>query len=215
MAKRGSRDKVILLTLIDLLLQLLFLFLFAVLVISQTSLSEKDWKDWIEISKVIKEGNINVPSFGPTWQMGQDCIFQKKDWKSPEQCRPIGFKPNDLDKLPELRLCLNTSDDKKATTPSTHWSINNPEEIQFDGFTDSYIEYLNAKQDKEKLAHVARLAGYRGRKFSPEEILNTFAFIREVNCYHERRIRRPGQFSDSQLNTAFSALNKLKLLAPN
>jgi hypothetical protein len=77
MAKRGSADKVILLTLVDLLLQLLFLFLFAVLVVSQTALSEKEWKDWGIVSKVIQKFQIDLPTFGPTWQKGQIAIAEK------------------------------------------------------------------------------------------------------------------------------------------
>lgn len=88
MAMRPSSDKVIFLTLIDLLLQLLFVFLFAILVISKNTLSKDDWKRWNDFKEAVGKYAIKVPSFGPTWQKGQACVSEKKDWVPPEQCAP-------------------------------------------------------------------------------------------------------------------------------
>jgi hypothetical protein len=87
MSRRGAADKVILLTLVDLLLQLLFLFLFAVIVVSSTALTENEWKEWALIKEQIKKFKIDIPTFGPTWQQGQVAIIAEKAAKAAAQVK--------------------------------------------------------------------------------------------------------------------------------
>jgi hypothetical protein len=93
MTKRNSADKVILLTLIDLLLQLLFLFLFAVIVVSNTALSDNEWKDWTAVKEQIGRFHIDIPTFGPTWQQGQIAIAQQAEEKAKAKAEADVEKP--------------------------------------------------------------------------------------------------------------------------
>lgn len=227
--KRGvSRERVIGISFVDILIQAVFLLLL-ILMVGYVDPIEQLLYEKVDPAKNEFNG------------IGKDlCVKLDKD--SPRACRefiestPIGPLPvnnfeqlgfdicNRLGKInPEeceksitkiygLIPCIASTDGVRVA-PSATWEINYIDSAKFLGFTDVYIQYLKREGDNFRLENVRLLENRRGSQMSPKEIESSFSFMKEKSCYHEVNAPRPVPFSNPQISELLTAIYGLKGLS--
>jgi hypothetical protein len=219
-SKKVSQERVMGISFVDILIQAVFLLLLILMVGYVDPLDQVNF-EFSEAGKdlchkldkdspgacveYIKDKDVNVAKAGPKpVDPSQD--FCKKRQLSPEDCK------NTLDKLAadiNLWPCIPPSSTSQLTK-STFWVIHAPGEIEFNRFSKEYIKYLSDNGFSEKLSKVVAI-NESGRKiYSADDVISTFGFIREDQCFHDYSISRPGKFSDTDLARDTAAIRSLR-----
>jgi hypothetical protein len=151
----AQRDKVVFISLIDILLQLTFVLLIVILFIY------KDNESMIFTISSLQEASKEAGS----------CTTEK------DQC-----KAELLDlKKQYLQACIPAS--KTSALPSVKFKAQSTSTVIFEEFTPDYYKYIAAKGDKTREAKARSMK--LGSQISLDEVESMFSFIREGDCYHE------------------------------
>lgn len=135
-------------------------------------------------------------------------------------CRQIG--KNDPDecekeikkKLGSLIPCLKNDNTVHAKV-STVWDIQSATKIRFIRFDPAYEKYLEEKNYAGRLERVQQIkANVRdGMTYSPKEIEGEFSFIREDDCFHEISVTWSCQCTQNEIGVASAVIRRLKELS--
>lgn len=186
--KAVSRERLIGISFVDILIQAVFLLFLALTVGYTDPVVLLNIKDYAEAGKDL-------------------CTKMNKD--SVKECReaiePILDK--ELAKKGDLMLCLNPESKTNAAL-SARFTVLSPQEIRFIEFTPQYLSYLEKKGDVERLN---KAKSVKSGVYATGTIVPTFGFIRESNCFHSVTIRSwEGNWSEKDLQPAFAQLSQLK-----
>jgi hypothetical protein len=220
--KKVSRERVIGISFIDILIQTVFVLMLAYVVGFVDPVQKLQLKEFYEAGKdLCKKRNIDSPIACREF-LQQAEIVEKggEQFKEVgfEVCNRIGIKdPKKCkDKLSEiigtnnLRPCLNKFSSRVSVPPSVSWTIIGPGDIVFNGFSKDYIDYI--KNDSIRSALSKKLQDRKGHHFSPSQVIENFDFMRDETCFHQFTYDRPGAFSDSQIAEELRAIRSLKNL---
>ena len=221
--RRVSQERVIGISFVDILIQAVFVLLVALfvgyvdpsvqIVLEEKSeyaqigkdLCNKVNKDSIEACReYLNDKQTDVePKKKNYGEVGEHiCRSFKAD--SPEECRSVTDR-----ELARIRPCLKPISEY-SIPPTLTLILKNPTEIEFIGFSTNYIQTLEEKGDKVRLARVLELDRLKGRSLTPQQVHSDFDFIRENNCYHAVHTRRPGAFSDNDLRESLDVAGRLR-----
>ena len=220
-SKNVSRERVIGISFVDILIQAVFVLLLAIIVgyvdpVERLNLEEykevgKDLchklnkdsveacREFIKINTITSVSDKNYQAIG-----SQACA--KLGQKNPEACT------NALSKIlsnQSLSPCIKSNTGIKSPL-STSWVIHSPGVISFVGFSGAYKSYLNEKKDTVRLSKIEELRDLEGKHFSPDDLIKRFAFIQEAGCFHEIGLTRVGAFSDADLKDDIQKIYSLK-----
>jgi hypothetical protein len=84
-----------------------------------------------------------------------------------------------------------------------------PQIVRFEGFTDTYRNYLKKNNDEFRLNKTLQI---RPAEFTIGEVESVFGFIREKNCFHSivADISLPNQFQRKELQPTFEVIGRLR-----
>jgi hypothetical protein len=185
--KAVSRERLIGISFVDILIQAVFL-LFLALTVGYTDPLEK----------------IKTQEYA---QMGED-LCKKSNKKSVQACREYLDPILDREKgKSALALCLKPISDNQPTM-SAQFLITSPTEVSFGGFTPEFLAYLKKNNDETRLqqAKNTRIGSY-----DIGEIDRTFGFMREKKCFHSiPTLNVKGAIDQKDLRDMIRALNQLK-----
>ena len=151
----AQRDKVVFISLVDILLQLAFVLLIVIIFV---------YKEFDTIS-------VQYDTLKKNTADASQCIDKKN------QCEK---ELNDI-KRQYLQACIPLSKTNAAT--SIKFSAYSTNAVIFQEFTSEYYKYLNSKGDSTRAQKARDIK--QGTTFELGNIEGTFAFIREGDCYHE------------------------------
>jgi len=222
--RRVSQERVIGISFVDILIQAVFVLLVALFVgyVDPTvkidlenqaeygqvgkDLCHKLNKDSVEACREYVEGRqvtVEVPKKNEFQGVGEH-ICRTLGATNAEECRKVSDR-----ELARLRPCLKPVSEF-SVPPSLTLILKNPKEIEFVGFSTNLILKYREESDRVRLARVEELDRSKGASFSPNQVLGAFGFILERNCYHVVHTRRPGAFSDSDLQDVLAAVRPLR-----
>jgi hypothetical protein len=184
--KSVSRERLIGISFVDILIQAVFLLFIALTV---------GYQDPIVIERIRE-----YEAFGKD-------ICNKANKNSVKECREI-IEPT-IDKAfgKGLSVCIKPTMPNQSIL-SAKFVVLSPKEIEFLEFTSDYISYLDAKGDEERLRRVKSIK--RG-VYSVENIVPTFGFMREDKCFHYVTTKNwKGAWDQETLMPAFRELSKLQ-----
>lgn len=151
----AKRDKVVFISLIDILLQLTFVLLIVVLFVYREN------ETMLITLNQLRDSTKDIGT----------CKAEK------DQCEAELL---DLKKQ-YLQACIPAS--RTSAAPSVRFMAQSTSAVIFQEFTPSYYRYLSEKGDKVREAKARAIKS--GAQVSLDDMENTFAFIREGDCYHE------------------------------
>lgn len=219
--KKVSRERVIGISFADILIQAVFVLLLALIVGYVDPVEKLQIKEFEEVGKdlckklnkdsieacreFIKINEIGVTTNTKFNQVGSD-VCAKLNISDPIKCS------SELEELlgkNNLRPCIK-SNSKTSITPSIYWIIHAPDDIEFDGFSSEYLQYVQDDLDRsQKSLEMNKIAG---KHFRANEIKEKFDFVRESTCFHSYSLNRKGAYSDSQISREMSAIRLLRSL---
>ena len=195
--RRVSQERVIGISFVDILIQAVFVLLVALfvgyvdpsvqIVLEEQSeygqigkdLCNKVNKDSLEACReYLKDVKIDVKSTKKDYGEVGEYICRSFEADSPENCKSITDR-----ELARIRPCLKPISEY-SIPPTLTLSLKNPNEIEFIGFSPTFIQRLEEVGDKVRLARVLELDRLKGRFLTPQQVQSDFDFIREKNCYH-------------------------------
>jgi biopolymer transport protein ExbD len=158
----ARRDKVVFISLIDILLQLVFVLLIVVIFLY------KEYESLIVTYADLKKASSEK----------SQCENQKKQLESQKnQCELI---LNDLRKQ-YLQACMTRS--KTSPIAAVKFKALTTNSVIFLEFTDEYFNYISEKREEIKLSKAKEMKS--GSIIELKDIEKYFGFIRESDCYHE------------------------------
>ncbi len=187
--KSVSRERLIGISFVDILIQAVFLLFIALTVGYQDP----------EVIEKIREYEA----------FGKD-ICNKVNKSSVKECREV-IEPT-VDKAfgKGLAVCIKPTQPNQYIL-SARFIVLSPKEIEFIEFTPDYISYLKEKNDEERLRIIKSVG--KG-VYSVEKITSTFGFIREDKCFHNVTVRNwKGPWEQETLMPAFRELSKLQTIS--
>jgi hypothetical protein len=216
-----SRERVIGISFVDILIQAVFVLLLALIVGYVDPLEKLEIKEYEEVGKdlckklnkdsveacreFIKDKNIGPKTNIEYGVLGEE-ICKKISEPDPSKCKSA------IDEMlgnNNLRPCLK-SNSKTSISASLYWNIYAPNDIEFDGFSSEYKLYV--KNSEDQLSKVLQLENQKGQRFTSKEVTEKFDFIRENSCFHTHRIKKMGAYTDAQINNELSAIYALRSL---
>ncbi len=219
--KKVSRERVIGISFVDILIQAIFVLMIAFVVGYVDPVQKLQLKEFFEAGKdlckkrnkdsmlscreFLKEAVLVEKDEGKYADVGAD-VCKKVGIEDPSKCKA---KVDEIVSANNLRPCLKFTS-KTSVPPSTYWSIVGPNDIVFDRFSDEYVEYV--KKDSARAKIVASLGELKGKHFTPPQVNEQFGFIREDSCFHAFSLKRLGAFSDTQISGELSAIQSLRKL---
>ena len=151
----ARRDKVVFISLVDILLQFVFILLIVILFVYKaydtlivTQDGENKTKE--DVAACVREKNKCVKDF-------------------------IDFKKE------HLQACMPKS--KTEALKAVIFTAYSTNEVVFKGFTSDFYKYLDEKGDKAREVKASGIK--LGTLFNLRDIEMVFSFIREQDCYHE------------------------------
>lgn len=188
--KAVSRERVIGISFIDILIQAIFL-LFVALTIG--------YEDPVIIANIRE-----YESFGKD-------LCNKINKGSLNECKEVIEPIIDKEKgKSSLAFCLKPLSDDRPTM-SARTVVISPTEVKFLGFTPEYFSYLEKNNDTERLNIAKRISP---GIYDINSIINTFGFMREKNCSHRLPVRTTeGKLDQKDLQEIFKRLYQLETIA--
>ena len=224
-----SRERVIGISFVDILIQAVFL-LFAMLLIGYVDpLELLRIREYEEAGKDLCNKLVkDSPKACREYYQGQDIGIVKPDKpKGPydkfgeQACKLLGSNtPSECgSKIGEnkaqsggtLRPCLPTPSIVNVPV-STTWNIKSPSEIEFLNFTNEYKSYLKFKNDVQRLEKIAKIERSAQSVYSPSDIEEVFGIVREPDCFHALSIDWTCQCTKKQIREATATVWKLREL---
>lgn len=166
--RKVSRERIIGLSLVDILLQAVFL-LFVALVIGYEDPQIRLLQSEYQIA-----GRDLCQKDGPGRDSVTKCV---EDLKRAKEFRNKHSGAN----AANLFACMPK--DKTSTKPAASFSLLTSSSFRFNEFTSDYYAYLTERSDTQRLA--AAKSVRPGTVLSSAEIEKVFYFVREAECYHD------------------------------
>ncbi len=211
-----SRERVIGISFVDILIQVTFLLLLA-LMVGYVDPNEKD-----ELTSVGRDAcnKINRQSTKPCSEVLPEFIDQLS-----LRCKELGAKSavDCMDRLKaasvalqaaeksgDVTFCLKTPSQLSYPPPSVRFNIAGPGRIYFSSFDSSYIEHLASGSKTDKLRLVEEIKKDTQRVYTADDIPKVFGFIREDSCRMRVLADKTGLFSDAQIRVERKAVFSLQ-----
>ena len=192
--KAVSRERLIGISFIDILIQVIFLLFLALTILKARCLNPTEFKAYQENKENVKYAGV-----------GKD-LCNKTNRDSPTECREVltPIVEKEFSKG-SLSLCLKPINEKVML--SANFKVLSPKKIRFNQFTSAYKEYLEKHHDTNRLA---RIQSIKPGVYSTQSIHQVFGFIKEAGCRHAiQSYSWEGSWNQRQLQPAFKALNEL------
>jgi hypothetical protein len=185
--KAVSRERLIGISFVDILIQAVFLLFLALTVGYTDPIVLLNIKDYAEAGKDLCT-KINKGSVKECKEV-LDTMIEKEKGKS------------------ALALCLKPISDNRSTL-SARWVVISPNEIKFFGFTPEFYSYLVKNGDTERLNQAKNIPP---GIYNINSIIPTFGFMREKNCFHSIPIKNvEGRWDQKELDQIFKRLYELQ-----
>lgn len=162
------RDRVVFVSLVDILLQLLFVLLIVILYV---------FNDYQRIL-VINQNNE---------ASSKKLTASEEKLKELEKKVLIQKKQIDEFNAGNLIACIPASTTSEKV--SLLFNANSQNTLVFAGFSPDYLTYLKEKEDSARQQQAAKIKS--GTVFPIESIESNFGFVRQSNCYHVARVNDP------------------------
>ncbi len=183
-----SRERLIGISFVDILIQAVFLLFIALTV---------GYQDPVIIERIRE-----YEAFGKD-------ICNKANKDSIKECREVVEPVVDKAIGRGLSLCIPPKVGDRSVL-SVRFSVVSPSEIRFIEFTKDYYDYLESKGYEDKLT---RAKATKSGIYEVGDLDRHFGFIREDKCIHSVTIRKwEGAWRESDLAPAFNALSKLQTM---
>ena len=213
-----SRERIIGISFVDILIQAVFLLLLILIVGYVDPIESLKIKEYEDIGKdlcvKIKKDSpkacreyIDVTNIGPVGnnefgKIGSE-VCNKIGKNSVKDCSDALYKVYSL--LP----CIESKDGVRSPWIAK-WEINTLTTAKFLGFSNEYLKHLIAKEDLKRIAMVRELESLQGAQMSATDIENKFGFVREKFCFHEVVESRSIAVTDQQIAPIRSAIYNLR-----
>lgn len=187
--KSVSRERLIGISFVDILIQAVFLLFIALTV---------GYQDPIVIEKIRE-----YEAFGKD-------ICNKANKNSIKECKEVIDPIVDKATGNGLSLCILPKTGERSIL-SARFVVVSPVEIRFVGFTNEYYEYLESKGYQERLSLAKSI---KSGVYPVGNMESIFGFIREEKCTHSVTIRKwEGAWRESDLIPAFNSLSNLQKMS--
>jgi hypothetical protein len=189
--KSVSRERLIGISFVDILIQAVFLLFIALTV---------GYQDPVVIE--------NIKNYA---QAGQD-LCNKVNKSSIKECvevlGPIAEKEREKEGSVKLAPCIKPTSETTLSI-TARFLVVSPQTVRFEGFTDTYRDYLKKNNDEYRLNKTQQI---QSGEFSISDVESRFGFIREKNCFHSivADISLPNQFQRKELQPAFTVIGRLR-----
>ncbi len=219
--KKVSRERVIGISFVDILIQAIFVLMIAFVIGYVDPVKKLQLKEFYDAGKdlckkhnkdsmlscreFLKEAVVIGKNEGKYSGVGED-VCKKIGIEDPNKCK---VKVDEIVGANNLRPCLKFTS-KTNIPPSTYWSIFGPNDIVFERFSDEYLTYVT--NDSVRAKAVAGLKELQGKHFTTGQVIEQFSFIREESCFHTSFLKRRGAYSDDQISKELSAIWSLRKL---
>lgn len=219
--KKVSRERVIGISFIDILIQAVFVLLLALIVGYVDPVEKLQIKEYVEVGKDLckKLNKDSVEACREFIQKNEIGTVEEAKFNKvgSETCKKLGASdPDNCQKeLNEvlgsnnLRPCLKFNS-KISIPPSLSWAIHAPNDIVFEGFSSEYFNYI--KNDSERYEKAVQLQKSKGEHFTAQDVIRKFEFLREPTCFHSSWTKKIGAYSDSQISKEIYSINSLRSL---
>ena len=186
--KAVSRERVIGISFVDILIQAVFL-LFVALSVGFTD-------------------PLNLLRIKEFEQVGKD-LCNKVNKDDPKECQQV-IEPvieREIGKG-KLALCLRVDGETRATA-SARFVVISPSKARFIEFSPRYLDYLKNKGEVDRLSKAVSIP--RGIELGIDDIESSFGFMREPKCFHNISHRNwEGSWNQRELDVIFSRLTSLQ-----
>jgi hypothetical protein len=186
--KAVSRERVIGISFVDILIQAVFL-LFVALSVGFTD-------------------PLNLLRIKEFEQVGKD-LCNKVNKDDPKECQQV-IEPvieREIGKG-KLALCLRVDGETRATA-SARFVVISPSKARFIEFSPRYLDYLKSKGEVDRLSKAVSIP--RGIELGIDDIESSFGFMREPKCFHNISHRNwEGSWNQRELDVIFSRLTSLQ-----
>ncbi len=189
--KSVSRERLIGISFVDILIQAVFLLFIALTLGYEDPVVIANIKEYADAGKdlctKVNRGSVS------------ECI---------EVLRPLAEKEREKEGSVKLAPCIKpTSENSLSVT--ARFLIVSPQIVRFEGFTDTYKDYLKNNNDEFRLNKTQQI---QPAEFAVGDIDSKFGFIREKNCFHSivADISLPNQYQRKDLQPAFGAVSRLR-----
>lgn len=187
--KSVSRERLIGISFVDILIQAVFLLFIALTV---------GYQDPVVIERIRE-----YEAFGKD-------ICNKANKNSVKECREVIEPVVDKAIGKGLSLCIPPKSGERSIL-SARFIVVSPSEIRFIEFTKEFYEYLEEKKYLDKLS---RAKSINSGVYPVNNVESIFGFIKEEKCIHSVTIRKwEGAWRESELNPAFNALSNLQKMS--
>ncbi len=218
-----SRERIIGISFVDILIQAVFLLLLILIVGYVDPIESLKIKEYEDIGKDLcvkikkdspkacreyventKIGPVGNNEFG---KIGSE-VCKKLGKSSAKDCSDA------LDKVYSLWPCIESKDGVRSPWIA-RWEINTLTSAKFLGFSDEYLKHLKTQEDTKRIAMVKALEPMRGSQMSALEIEEKFGFVREKFCFHEVLESMSIAVTDQQIASIRSAIYNLRKITGN
>lgn len=188
--KAVSRERLIGISFVDILIQAVFLLFIALTV---------GYQDPVVIERIKEYAAA-----------GQD-LCNKVDKGSIKECvevlGPVAEKEREKGTV-KLVPCMKPSSETSLSV-TARFLVVSPQTVRFDGFTDTYKNYLKNNNDEYRLNKTQKI---QPAEFTISDVESNFGFIREKNCFHSivADISLPNQYQRKDLQPAFGVIGRLR-----
>jgi hypothetical protein len=217
--KNVSRERVIGISFVDILIQAVFVLLLALIVGYVDPVEKLQIKEYEEVGKDLckKLNKDSVEACREFIQKNEIGTVEEAKFNKvgSETCKKLGA--NDPEKCQQeldealgnnsLRPCLKFNS-KIQIPPSLSWAINGPDDIVFLGFSSEYFSHI--KKDQDRYDQAILVEKLRGSHFAAKDIVRTFSFTQESSCFHSSSIQKNGPYADHQISKEISAIYSLR-----
>jgi len=222
-----SRERIIGISFVDILIQAVFLLLL-ILMVGYIDPEEQILLEKIDPNKNEYDGvgrdlchklnkdspiacreYVKTTPIGPILKPGFETV-------GAEVCRKLGKNSAEecsgaIEKVYSLWPCIESKNNFKSPWIAS-WEINSLVSAKFLGFSEDYLQYLKRENDTVRLNIVKEVEVLRGSQMTPNEIESKFGFVREKKCFHEvsETLSVPATYQQiAELRGAIYGLRKL------
>lgn len=188
--KAVSRERLIGISFVDILIQAVFLLFIALTVGYQDPVVIERIKEFAEAGKDLCN-KVNKGSI-------KECV---------EVLGPVAEKEREKGTVKLVPCMKPTSETSLSVT--ARFLVVSPQTVRFEGFTDTYRDYLKNNNDEFRFNKSQQI---RPAEFTIGEIESMFGFVREKNCFHSivADISLPNQYQRKELQPAFGVIGRLR-----
>jgi hypothetical protein len=189
--KSVSRERLIGISFVDILIQAVFLLFIALTVGYQDPVVIENIKEYAEAGKDLCN-KVDKSSI-------KECV---------EVLGPVAEKEREKEGSVKLTPCIKPISENSLSI-TARFLVVSPQTVRFEGFTDTYREYLKKNNDEFRLNKMQQI---EPAEFTIGQVESRFGFIREKKCFHSivADISLPNQYQRKELQPAFGVIGRLR-----